>query len=76
MDISAVYMKSASTVLLAVDEDIPESRLDQINKALGAYKELGDGSYKLVNWVTYHSRSGRQNSDDDEYGENHNLDDA
>jgi len=67
-------MKNAMTVLLAVDEDISESQLSAINKALSSYKELGDGTYKMVNWVTYHGRSGRTGSDDDDFDDGEDFD--
>ena len=34
VDISEIYMKNSMTVLLAVEEDLPENQVDQINKVL------------------------------------------
>ena len=62
-------MKSSNTVLLAVDEVITDAQLEQINKSLKGHKELGKGSYKMVNWAQYHSvlsRTSYENGSEDE----------
>ena len=63
------YIKACDTVLLAVEEDIPDGQLEQINKALKNHKDFS--CYKMVNWVVYHSIHGRgagdgASDDDDE----------
>ena len=62
------------TVLLAVEEDIPESQVDQINKVLSNHKEFK--AYKMVNWADYHGKGMGDNdaSYDDEDDEGHGGD--
>ena len=52
VDISGIYNKNSMTVLLAVEEDLPESQVDQINKVLQGHKDFK--AYKMVNWLTYY----------------------
>ena len=62
-------MKNSSTVLLGLEENIPDNQVEQINKALRTHKNFGTGGYKLVNWVVYnsvYSKGTSGNSDDDD----------
>ena len=68
VDINEVYMKNSMTVLLAVEEDLPDSQVERINKVLLNHKDFK--SYKMVNWATYHSihrrNSGSYDDEDDD----------
>ena len=43
-------------MLLAVEEDLSEGQVDQINKVLQSHKDFK--SYKMVNWLTYYQIHG------------------
>ena len=52
VDISAVYMKNACTVLLSIEDDLDEGQLSSINAALSVHKDFSSG-YRMVNWAAY-----------------------